>query len=229
MQSSTTWPSASIPHDGPSTGPRDGEEMIAVIGRGSMIAAILLMFVYTKFVPNDWRGRVRVRAGAGRDPDLCKAPVPAMTTVSPSRMTHAEVFRDGPRGCTRRRSSARTSYSWPSRPILAVYGGAMSRAPCAPSAELPEARKSGASTSTGSSPSWLGGHGGRLLSPSIGWMKRPCALEEDPARQWRAVIRTTLARFEREVSKCDVRAPRTRNTIEIYDFGRTDATARSTT
>ena len=36
-------------------GAREGDDLVAV-GRGSMIAAILLMFVYTKFVPNTWRG-----------------------------------------------------------------------------------------------------------------------------------------------------------------------------
>ncbi len=58
-------------------------ELLAV-GRGSMILAILLMFVYTKFVPNDWKGTARVV--------IPIALVPASTTIV-AALIHPEVFR----------------------------------------------------------------------------------------------------------------------------------------
>jgi eukaryotic-like serine/threonine-protein kinase len=180
---------------------RDGEDLVAV-GRGSMIAAILLMFVYTKFVPNTWRGAARVV--------IPIALVPSVTTMVVSFM-HPEVFRTVHEGISLPILSENVLFMSVAS-ILAIYGAHVQstlRTQAFEARQLNQYRLVAPIGSGGMGDVWLAEHH---------LMKRPCALKR--IRPDRASDRTTLARFEREVQATSrLSHP---NTIEIYDYGRAD-------
>jgi serine/threonine-protein kinase len=182
-------------------GPRDGAQTVAV-GRGSMITAILIMFVYTKFVPNTWRGTARVV--------IPIALVPATTTTIVS-LIHHEVFRT----IHEEASLAIISENFVFMAVasgLAIYGAHILNTLRVEAFEAKQLNQYRLVAPLGS-----GGMGDVFLAEHH-LMKRPCALKR--IRPDKAGDPSTLARFEREVqATARLSHP---NTIEIYDYGRTD-------
>lgn len=182
-------------------GVHDGDDLAAV-GRGSMILAILLMFVYTKFVPNTWRGTARVV--------IPIALVPASTTLVVA-IGHDEVSRVLREAASAAIVSENVVYMAVAS-ILAIYGAHVQytlRAEAFRARQLNQYRLL--------EPLGSGGMGDVFLAEHH-LMKRPCALKR--IRPDKAGDPVTLARFEREVqATAKLSHP---NTVEIYDFGRAD-------
>ena len=177
------------------------EELLAV-GRGAMILAILLMFVYTKFVPNDWKGTARVVVPI--------ALVPASTTIVAS-LLHPEVFRRVHESASLSSISENVLFMAVAS-ILAIYGAHVQNTLRTEAFEARQLNQYRLVARLGS-----GGMGEVYLAEHR-MMKRPCALKR--IRSDKAGEASTLARFEREVwATSQLSHP---NTIEIYDFGRTD-------
>jgi tRNA A-37 threonylcarbamoyl transferase component Bud32 len=181
---------------------QDSPADLLAVGRGSMILAILLMFVYTKFVPNDWRGTARVV--------IPIALVPASTTVLAS-LIHPEVFRRVHDAVSLSSISENVLFMAVAS-ILAIYGAHVQNTLRTEAFEARQLNQYRLVKRLGS-----GGMGEVFLAEHH-MMKRPCALKR--IRADKAGDPATLARFEREVRATSrLSHP---NTIEIYDFGRAD-------
>ncbi len=181
---------------------QDGSADLLEVGRGSMILAILLMFVYTKFVPNDWKGTARVV--------IPIALVPASTTIV-AALIHPEVFRRVHESASLSSISENVLFMSVAS-ILAIYGAHVQNTLRTEAFEARQLNQYRLVTRLGS-----GGMGEVYLAEHH-MMKRPCALKR--IRADKAGDPQTLARFEREVRATSrLSHP---NTIEIYDFGRTD-------
>ena len=182
-------------------GSREGTDPVAAV-RGSMIVSILLMFVYTKFVPNAWRGTAKVI--------IPIALVPATTSIVVA-LTHDEVFRTVHEGASTAIISENVLFMAVAS-ILAIYGAHVQNTLRIEAFEARQLNQYRLIAPLGS-----GGMGDVFLAEHH-LMKRPCALKR--IRPDKANDPTTLARFEREVQATSrLSHP---NTIEIYDFGRTD-------
>ena len=162
--------------------PHDIGEMIAA-GRGSMILAILLMFVYTKFVPNTWRGTARVV--------IPIALVPAATTVV-FYLQHPDVFREIQQKFTLPILSENVLLMAVAS-ILAIYGAHVQSTLRTEAFEARQLNQYRLVAPIGS-----GGMGDVFLAEHH-MMKRPCALKR--IRADKAGDPGTLARFEREVGR----------------------------
>jgi serine/threonine-protein kinase len=181
---------------------QDGSADLLEVGRGSMILAILLMFVYTKFVPNNWTGTARVV--------IPIALVPASTTIVAS-LLHPEVFRRVHEAASLSSISENVLFMAVAS-ILAIYGAHVQNTLRTEAFEARQLNQYRLVALLGS-----GGMGEVFLAEHH-MMKRPCALKR--IRADKAGDPGTLARFEREVRATSrLSHP---NTIEIYDFGRTD-------
>ena len=182
-------------------GSREGADLVAAV-RGSMIVSILLMFVYTKFVPNNWQGTAKVV--------IPIALVPATTSIVVA-LTHEEVFRTVHEGASLAIISENVLFMAVAS-ILAIYGAHVQNTLRVEAFEAKQLNQYRLVAPLGS-----GGMGDVFLAEHH-LMKRPCALKR--IRPDKAGDPTTLARFEREVQATSrLSHP---NTIEIYDFGRTD-------
>ncbi len=180
----------------------DSSAELLAVGRGSMILAILLMFVYTKFVPNDWKGTARVV--------IPIALVPASTTIFAS-LIHPEVYRRIHESASLSTISENVLFM-AAASFLAIFGAHVQNTLRLEAFEARQLNQYRLVSRLGS-----GGMGEVYLAEHH-MMKRPCALKR--IRADKAGDPSTLARFEREVRATSrLSHP---NTIEIYDFGRTD-------
>jgi tRNA A-37 threonylcarbamoyl transferase component Bud32 len=170
--------------------------------RGSMITAITLMFVYAMLIPNTWRSAARVIVPISIMPSAVKVFAAA---------THPAIFRTILDTASVEIITENLAYMIVAA-TLAIYGTHVInslRAEAFDAKQLNQYRLVEPLGSGGMGDVYLAEH--RL-------MKRPCALKL--IRRERAEDPRAITRFEREVRATSrLSHP---NTVEIYDYGRTE-------
>ncbi len=181
--------------------PSSGFDSLATV-RGGLIVTILLMFTYAMLIPNTWRSAAKVVLAIAATPLVTKLVV---------MVSHPEVFRSLTEVATRELISENVLFMLVAS-FLSIYG---THVLSALRVEAFEARRLNQYRLV--SQIGTGGMGDVYLAEHR-MMKRPCALKL--IRDDKASDPRTIARFTQEVeATARLSHP---NTVEIYDYGRTD-------
>jgi serine/threonine-protein kinase len=179
----------------------EGREVL-LAGRGGIIWSIMLMFVYAMFIPNNWRSASRMIMAIALTPAAVRIFV---------YLTHPAIFHTVRANETLEMLSENVVYMIVAA-SLAIYGTHVINTLRVEAFEAKQLNQYRLIAPIGS-----GGMGDVFLAEHR-LMKRPCALKL--IRRDRADDPRAMARFEREV-RATARLSHP-NTIEIYDYGRTD-------
>jgi tRNA A-37 threonylcarbamoyl transferase component Bud32 len=179
----------------------EGHDLL-LAARGGIIWSIMLMFVYAMLIPNTWRAASRVLVAFALTPAAVRLFV---------YFTHPTIFRTLRDNATVEMLSENVVYMLVAV-SLAIYGTHIINTLRVEAFEAKQLNQYRLVAPIGS-----GGMGDVFLAEHR-LMKRPCALKL--IRRDRADDPRAMARFEREV-RATARLSHP-NTIEIYDYGRTD-------
>jgi eukaryotic-like serine/threonine-protein kinase len=180
---------------------RDGHDLL-LAARGGIIWSIMLMFVYAMFIPNTWHSAMRVIVAFALTPASVRLFV---------YLTHPAIFHTLRENATLEMLSENVVYTIVAA-SLAIYGTHIINSLRVEAFEAKQLNQYRLIAPIGS-----GGMGDVFLAEHR-MMKRPCALKL--IRSDRAGDPRAMARFEREV-RATARLSHP-NTIEIFDYGRTD-------
>jgi eukaryotic-like serine/threonine-protein kinase len=175
---------------------------LVLAGRGGIIWAIMLMFAYAMFIPNTWRSASKMLIAIALTP----ATVGLIVYT-----THPDIFQKLRETATLEMLSENVVYMLVSL-SLALYGTHIINTLRVEAFEAKQLNQYRLIAPIGS-----GGMGDVFLAEHR-LMKRPCALKL--IRSDRAGDPRAMARFEREV-RATARLSHP-NTIEIFDYGRTE-------
>jgi hypothetical protein len=182
-------------------GRTDASDLVATV-RGGMISAILLMFTYAILIPNTWRSAARVV--------VVIALVPLVTKMA-VMIAHREIFQRFGEAATLEMISENVLFMLVAT-FLSIYGTYVLNSLRVEAFEAKQLNQYRLVALIGS-----GGMGDVYLAEHR-MMKRPCALKL--IRPDKANDPRSLGRFTKEVEA--TAALSHPNTIEIYDYGRTD-------